>query len=333
MEDGECEWDGGRTLTVKANILVTCANRKGVPTAPDLMLRALSGEDVEARAQAWVRLLARSAAPTCPARDLYCGDHWRVVCSLESAGQASGVAVEVWVCSAGYGLVPISATLRSYAATFSAGHPDSVVVSHKQLKAKEIRARWWLTVARWTGPAGPVRTVADLARRDPETPLLVAASPPYLDAMADDLSQAVTVLGESRLAIFCGGDWRLPALAVCLVPCDARLQARLGGARTSLNVRSLRHALSVARGDASRLTAPKLSEAFATLLRASDAPRRAGRAALSDEQVLAYVREALDAEPDLSATALLERLRRSGRACEQARFGRLFRQSGEVARG
>ena len=320
-------------MTVKANILVTCANRKGVATAPGLMLRTLGGEDIDDRALAWVKLLDRSTAPTCPAHDLYGGDHWQVVRSLKAVGEASRVAVDVWVCSAGYGLVPVHAPLRSYAATFSSGHPDSVVVRHKSLTRREIRIKWWLSIAGWAGPSGAVRTVADLAQREPDSPLLVAASPPYLDAMADDLIEARSVLGEGRLAIFCGGDWHGPALAASMIPCDARLQSHLGGARTSLNVRCLRHALTGAGGDASRLTVSKLSESFTFLLHRQANLQPAKRETLSDDQILTYIQRALDSESDLSATCLLTRLRQSGWACEQARFGRLFRQSREVAHG
>lgn len=320
-------------MTVKANILVTCANRKAVPTAPELMLRAISGDDLEDRARVWTQLLDRSEAPTSPACDLYAGDHWQIVRSLEATAKAADVEVTVWISSAGYGLVPLCASLRSYAATFSSGHSDSVVFRSKHFHPKVIRRNWWSALSRWPGPGRSVRTLTDLARQSPGTPLLVAASPPYLDAMAADLEGAASVLDDGRLAIFCGGDWSIPALQTCLVPCDARLQSRLGGARTSLNVRCVRHALAGAKGDLSRLTVPKLSQSFASLLRGKAAPQPAGRSAQSDEEVLSYVRAALDSEPELSATRLLCRLRASGRACEQSRFGRLFRQARGVTHG
>lgn len=319
---------------MKTNILVTCANRKAVPTAPELMLRAISGDDLEGRARVWTQVLDRSKAPTSRACELYAGDHWQIVRSLEATGKAAGVEVTVWISSAGYGLVPLCAPLRSYAATFSSGHSDSVVLFSKTLSHKAIRRNWWSAISRWPGPCKSVRTLTDLARQSPDTPLLVAASPPYLDAMSADLEEAASVLDEGRLAIFCGGDWSVPALETCLVPCDARLQSRLGGARTSLNVRCVRHALAVTKGDMTRLTIPRLSQTFTSLLRSNAAPLRAvARSAQSDEEILSFVRAALDSEPEMSATRLLCRLRSSGRACEQSRFGRLFRQAREVMHG
>jgi hypothetical protein len=53
--------------------------------------------------------------------------------------------------------------------------------------------------------------------------------------------------------------------------------------------------------------------------------RRATGRRLTDDQVRAYVREHLQAQPaPVSATRLLRQLRASGRSCEQARFGRLY---------
>jgi hypothetical protein len=158
--------------------------------------------------------------------------------------------------------------------------------------------------------------------------LLIAASQSYLDAITDDLVEAASILRPGRLAIFCAGADEGSPLAAYLVRSDARLQTALGGALTSLNARCVRHALeTTGAGD---LDLAGLRRRFSNLLRRQPALTIPDRKPMSDEQVIRYVRRALAKDPEIRPSPLLKRLRDSGRACEQRRFGSLFRQAGEV---
>jgi hypothetical protein len=154
--------------------------------------------------------------------------------------------------------------------------------------------------------------------------LLVAASTHYLDAVADDLRRAAAVLGRERLAIFCAGLHSHAALGDYLVPCDARLQAILSGALNSLNIRCVRYALGLSDGKGLELSA--LKQHFSGLLQAR--PKRETHVSekLSDKDVHAFVLDALKKDPSVRPTPLLRILRASGHACEQSRFGELFRR-------
>jgi hypothetical protein len=256
---------------------------------------------------------------------LYAGDHWCVV--RELAGRPG---VRVWVCSAGYGLVNLSSPLRPYSATFAAGEPDSVGTGAGD--AGKARRAWWEELCDWNGPgpAGP-RSLASLARAFPGDALLVAASDVYLRAVADDLLAAATIVAPDRLAVISAGAGAVPGLEDYRLPADARLQARVGGARAALNARLARLALdSVGRGDFSRRL---LSDGFARLKAALPPPAPAGRAPVSDEQVRRFIRAALAEHPRPRATPLLRRLRQSGRACEHARFAALYRAALEQPDG
>jgi hypothetical protein len=68
---------------------------------------------------------------------------------------------------------------------------------------------------------------------------------------------------------------------------------------------------------------------FETLLRRVPELARYERAAMTDAQLNLFIRASLMREPTLARTPMLRKLRASGYACEQARFGALF---GEVAR-
>ena len=50
------------------------------------------------------------------------------------------------------------------------------------------------------------------------------------------------------------------------------------------------------------------------------------RTTMSDEEVMEYIAGELSSHPKLKASPLLRNLRDSGRACEQKRFGRLYKR-------
>ena len=56
------------------------------------------------------------------------------------------------------------------------------------------------------------------------------------------------------------------------------------------------------------------------------AKQSAARKAVTDEDVRVFVRNALRANPRARHTTLLREYREAGYACEQKRFGRLFKE-------
>ena len=77
------------------------------------------GAPKEERCRMWTTRLEDDTVAPIAAHDLYCGDHWAVAKGLAAGAQSR--RVELWVASAGYGLVPASAPLKPYAATFTPG--------------------------------------------------------------------------------------------------------------------------------------------------------------------------------------------------------------------
>jgi hypothetical protein len=274
---------------------------------------------------AWRKRLASATGSTLPAESLYCGDHWHVVRSLTHVAKQRSLDLRVFVCSAGYGLVPAIAPVHSYAATFSPGSPDSITRSVTNGEASAARRTWWREMAQWEGPSpGYPRSIEQLLSVHKYRALLIAVSPPYLDAIAEDLASGTASTGPDRVAIFSAGTGSHSLFSENLIPCDARLQRLLGGARASLNVRCLRYAIE--RLPADKLTVPDLHRYFARLLaRQPDLPSLA-RTALVDEEVVTFIRGALRRSPAPRPTPLLRELRDSCCACKQSRFSALFRR-------
>lgn len=307
-----------RDTAARVQLVVACANRKTQPVSSSLRLRYVVGCSPAGRARAWVDQLERSAEPTVPARKLYAGEHWQIVRGLEPTAVAAGLDVRLWVCSAGYGLVNAAAPLRPYAATFAAGHPDSVSADPRN------RPRWWAALADWPGPVPSApRTLRDLARREPHAVFLVALSSAYLAACTDDVLGAAAELASlEQLTIISVGTRSSGPLARHLAPATAQLQPALGGTRQSLNTRILAYLL---RHQADALTHTQIRCVLSGLLAGAPPLVRYQRSPRTDPQVATFIRRGLTSDPGATWSRLLREFRDLGHACEQGRFAAIYR--------
>lgn len=300
-------------------IVAACTDRKRV--VPAARVRDLTGGTMTVRYGEWRRRLKSKSGTLTPAVDLYAGDYWSVIRTLPSLARTQGWKPELWVASAGYGLVEASRQLTSYSATFSSGHLDSVV--RKGDAVADTRA-WWNLATRGVSAMGA--TVTGLALATPMSTILVVASPAYLAAMADDLLEASTHLrGRGSLVLVSSkAPSNEPALHPFLLPSRSGLQQALGGALTSLHARTARHLLQVV--DPKSFTRENFSSMSDELDRKSkNVVRRAG-AVVTDDEVLSFIKESIKAGGKPSHTRLLREFRGSGRACEQSRFRSLFQR-------
>ena len=313
------------THSSSASLLVvaTCSYGKRVVPTPDLEIRSLPTGSIQARVQEWSTRLEGAATERVPARRLYKGDHWTIIRELDDVGSATGLAVEVWIASAGYGLIPMNAEIASYGATFAPGHED-FVLGRRPLGKDNLLTEWWSRIATWSGPApSAARTVTDLAQQHPDTPILVIASRPYARALETDLLEASDALDSPELLsiVAIGLDATSP-LAEFVLPGDARFSTWLGGTLTSLNARVARAILEhvnewgVRRGGIGTGLVERLNK-----LSPYTQPKRKIR---EDDEVREYIRAALEANPKAAHSRLLRSFRSEGYACEQGRFRRLY---------
>lgn len=297
----------------KVHVVVTCTSRKTVAPSDRLRVRALQGGDVERRACEWIDRLEHSKDRSVPVRTLYSGEHWSVVKSFATGDDSVKRDVEVWVVSAGYGLLSLDAEIHPYAATFSSSHADTVGTQ---------RTEWWRALTRWSGPRrhSSHRSLTDLVRASEEGPVLIALSPPYLDACSHDLAEALDLASQNQVSIISAGLHGGP-LGTWLLPCDARLQRALGGSLQALNARAVSYLLDTHVGSMERKA---LADTLGTLLRDQPPVTRYDRTPVADSEVARFITDHLEKDSRLSHSRLLAMFRRSGRACEQARFRSVY---------
>jgi hypothetical protein len=242
---------------------------------------------------------------------------------LESLAEMRGLDLEVWIVSAGYGLVRPSAQLKPYSAAFSPGQPDSIAPRLDGSARDQALREWWKTLSEWPGPTGGNRTLAAVAGAGRSDPMLVVLSAPYLSALNDDLTVARESLSDPHLLqVVSAGTRSAPGITDNLLPVSGRLRHAVGGPLVSLNVRLARWIIN--RLEEHSFNFERLRSLLVNLDSSAVPLARRSRHRLSDAEVVTLARQLMKADAAATRTALLRELRSQGLACEQARFGRLF---------
>lgn len=303
------------------HVVVTCTSRKTLPVPPALRLDNLPSLGTAPRAREWAaRLAGISSTPLIAAQDLYAGEHWTIARGL--AARARYDRARLWVCSAGYGLIPAETQIRPYAATFSGG-------SDRVHGGADGARQWWHALSSWAGPApGQPRSIRSLAAADRSASFLLALSASYLDACRDDIAAAAGEVADPDTFMVISAGARFPESAgVVMVPADARLQGLLGGTRQALNARIAGYLLSA--GISSRAEA---TQRMTRLLAEQSPVTRYERKKLSDQEVTEMIACRLAQAHGTSASRLLREFRDAGYACEQQRFASLYRATAGAGR-
>lgn len=320
------------------HIVVNCADRKLFTVHPTRRLRTVHDSDLRRRARVWWGRLTKVTSETLPAVELYGGSYWAAVRRLPQTAEMVGFRPQLWIISAGYGLLNGTDRVNSYSATFSAPSPDSVTPGSGEART-ELLQRWWGELTKFSLPEGKhPRSFYELIQSNRGDRYLVVASPDYLTAVAADLSRGAGSLRDpDRLVVISS---RLPSSAGDLarhnVPSDARLQC-FGDCRPPcrhLVSRGVRGVIGpgVALAVLNRVSewgfgAAVIRERLGELIDEAPALHRHDRRRMGDDEVGAFVKSELAADASASCAVLLRRLRDSGRACEQARFKQIYWQT------
>ena len=288
----------------KLTVVVTCTQRKSVPSPSHLQVRSLPRGATRARSTEWLRRLKRPAAQT-PLVNLYQGEAWTCVKNLVSTGQAHGYAVNLLVASAGLGLRDATSLASGYGATFTRGHQDTVATSNTDA------SDWWALLREAPFALDPASSMRGR--------VLLFLSDTYSNAMEADLN---AMADRSVDALVVGGHTGI--VGIPRLPADMTLRRTLGGTATSINLRMATHWLSVSQGE--DLYSAAKHERWRAWARTTALKEIYDRQIMTDSQVRDFVAQMLLNDPSISATQSLSLLRGSGRACEQRRFHRLFHE-------
>ena len=293
-------------------VVTNCTARKrtGVPVVrfnPTWARRGLSHA-----VGRWKAALA-AQAEVMPAGRLYVG---RSICEARCA--AHSIGAELFVVSAGLGLVSSELPVPAYDLSAAAGAPGLTPV----LETLGIPVTdWWQAVTAHQG-------LRWFLTHQPQSVVLLALPADYLTLIGSDLA-AMTAADMSRLRIFTSESGRRAAADIDprlpVIPYDDRLESIDGfaGTRSDFPQRALRHFTD--RLAAHTLPVDAAVNEVRHALSAYERRRLPQRRRLDDQEICNLIRQGWDACRGNSAHLLRYLRDHEQVACEQGRFAELRR--------
>lgn len=305
-------------------LVVTCSKRKCKQIPSELLFHNLSTMQVDLLAEEWIRR-ANNTDKRYEAENLYCGAGWKHACRARSTVEKKLGTANLYILSAGFGLLRAKDLVPPYMATFS---PDQNQVARQvegSISVTEAHRKWWQSIM----AARKQELPSALAELHTYDYVVVAASADYLEAAQDDLYNLALIYGRKQLFIISIAASQRdidPAIKSCLLPIDICIERMLPGPRFTVNERALVWILD--------RVIPKVSwnrEAIDVEISKKLAPYQIAKATLpkrrlikmSDTEIKMWIRLKFEQLPNASKYSLLRDFRSSKGSCEQGRFSRL----------
>lgn len=308
---------------MEISLVTVCTNRKSIPISERLHAERLPSGPQEMVSKVW-RDWLRNAEPRIPARRLYAGRGFSEALAVVEARKA-----DLWIASAGLGLVHGDDEVPGYDLTLSAGSDSSIL--NKITDSSFDAARWWSDLGRRRRPK---RSLAGLLRAHPAGHVVVSVPGSYLGLLQDDLLSTDSVtLRKLRIVGPLDLERVASRLRPLVMPYDDRLNgpaSPLKGTRADFPQRAARHFLDLACGDGLSDDPEADVARVRTSLRDLPWPEHPTRRQLGDDDIVKAILSNWERASGQS-TKMLRLLRDDeGIACEQSRFVQLFNRAGNL---
>lgn len=344
----------------KVILVSTCTNNKTVSATKNKKLRNCSSDIYDSAIPAWCKSLWSGADEQVTASTLYSGSHWgETLKAFDKLSAQSSISSELWILSAGCGLIPADLKVPAYSATFSSGADGIHELIWQPGWSPKERAQYWWTRINEAKPGGIPHTLSDIPS-DSDTLWLFVLSKEYMPAIEQELFELIS--SGQQVLIASAGSYANrqslhPVIQSRLFSLSEKFETYrqvLHGAKVALNA-NFAHWLTTEclvelLGDTEALLSriSKIDESLpdpssedmdsfidATRQVGSDLPeeelknlwtkRNRETVPMTDEEVLEYIDVSYESGVS-SATQLLRKLRHEELlSCEQKRFGALFK--------
>ena len=309
--------------TKKIIWVVNCVNRKTLKTNKEMAISSYSLNS-KVRANNWITRLSNPQSPLINAFDLYAGEGWQVVKNTISGLKKIGI--ELWIVSAGYGLIRSDSLIESYNATFEPRVRNYVGTGNTAKNNHEMDRIWWATLNEWKGPPkASERSFKSLISNNPQSPIVISLSRKYFSAVSDDLEEAVTNLQRhNKIFLLTSGELNKPFESIH-IPVHSRYTQKLGGKPFSINFLTASEIIN-SHGQHNfnfKNVRQMVAESLETLPDLTPYNRKK----LTDNEILEMINKLKKRSKSHSFTSLLRLYRDDGYACRDTRFKDLYNKA------
>ena len=306
---------------MKAALVVTCTKTKKLASCERMAFGSLPSGTAESVAADWL-VRAEEAKQRDTAYRLYGGAGWSQ--SLRAWQAIKAQKGELFIASAGFGLLRSDEIVPPYAATFSPEDDQIARTLSGSASTTEVHRAWWAAINKVR-----LNTATPLCQSLGGFDYVVAAlSAHYFRAVRDDLAALAEKIGPTKLFVVATGVAEAEVAEVlrpCFLPIGVAVEGLLNGPRATLNQRALVWLLEeiVPRTGWERAA---MEAEIRRRLKSLRPAEKSLKQRLSDSEVEKWVRQQWKKAPREGRTALLRRLRKVGYSCEQNRFSEIVAQ-------
>lgn len=292
-------------------ILTACTQRKRFVPHSLLSARDLASGALRDVSREWRARLSR-AEPVATANELYCGRSF-----VEAKKAAQIVRGDLYIASAGLGLLRGDDNAPAYNLTVSKGSPDCIL---DKLIGDQKAADWWAEIATARAPFEAIeRTVGLIILALPSAYLKMIA--PTLGQFRQTVLERIRIIGAGREAS------ELPTnLSSQFLPYDERLdgpQSPIRGTKSDFASRAVRHFVEAVLEKAPIASVETHAKIVHETLAPWERPQAKSGTRASDAELKSLIRDHWN-RMEGKSTKILRVLRDElNVACEQKRFARL----------
>lgn len=316
----------------KLLIISTCTNDKSHIPEDTCLLDSCIKRTYTASIREWLKRLNNCNSQKYPAIKLYKGSHWKETRACMKTTQDKGFRPELWILSAGWGLVHSDDKICSYSATFSNGKNSIQNLPWPDEFSIKDRSRfWWKAITQANKEQFQLSQIPSKYKNSGNLCMLFILSKEYYQAIEPEIIKLISK-GIEVIIISAGLYSEIgsasPVVKDHILPFNNKFKQickYLNHTNTSLNARLAnwlieKHCKDLIKG------LPSLYKVIKNIEQSLPEIKKKNIIRMTDDEVLDFIDE--NYEPDSSsATKLLKVLRHiEKKSCEQKRFGKLYKR-------
>lgn len=290
-------------------VIVTCAANKTVEVPNDLQFRNLPKLPVSKAVNEWINRLKNVDTPLVKIIDLYKGGYWNIVKDIEQNPKVDNV----WVLSAGYGVVNSQQQVKPYSIALKDNSFDSIKLNTEG-ESNQSYQDWWDLIT-----AKRQLTLEDIYNQHSGDVFILYASFEYVKSIKNDLKHII----EKPNVLIVSPDTKIKEFTPYILNTSLRLRSYLGGNKMTVSPLTVKYLVNnIEKIGNSR---EEVNTHFESLINTLPElpPQNPVREKLDDEDFISLIKEI---GVDKPKTAIIKEINSRGYASGVNRTTRILNQ-------
>lgn len=315
----------------KLLVFSTCTNDKRYFPEDICLLDSCIRKTYSSSIKEWLKRIKKTSLATYPAIKLYKGSHWKESKACLTTAHEKGLDADLWILSAGWGLIRADDKISSYSATFSnAKNSIHNLPWPDEFSLKDRSRFWWDAITQAQKKRTQLSQIPDSYSRVSDLCMLFILSKEYYHAIEPEMikliSRGIKVVIVSA-GLYSEINSASPVVRNHILPFNDKFKQickYLNHTNTSLNARLANWLIKEHYSSLHK----KISVLYKTIYDIEQSLpeiKRKNVVKMTDDEVLDFIDKHYNSN-SCSATKLLKILRhKDKKSCEQKRFGKLYK--------